>query len=169
MKVLLADIPDEGLVVDVREKPEGDDVPLVSPLEAHLELKKAGEEVFVQGVLRADVDLVCSRCLKNIRKSLEIPLNASFHPMPQLGTERHELKKDEMDLDFYKGDEIDLGDLLKEQVLLHMEIKPLCDENCRGLCPQCGKDLNTGECLCTGRATDPRLEVLKKFMNKGKE
>jgi len=169
MKVRVADIPDEGLIVDVREKPGGDDAPLTSPIEAHLELRKSGQSVHVHGRLGGDIEVACSRCLKPVKRTLELPLDVTFHPMPEMGPDKHELQMDEMDLDFYEGDSIDLGGLLREQVLLNMDIKPLCDENCRGICQQCGKDLSTGDCLCKKEATDSRLEVLRKFMDKGKE
>ncbi len=50
-----------------------------------------------------------------------------------------------------------------------MQMKPLCDENCKGICPNCGADLNAGTCRCDKQEIDPRLEVLKKLLNKGKE
>lgn len=157
------------MVVDVSEKPGGEDIPLASPIEAHLELMKAGQSVHVHGNLRGEIEVTCSRCLTQVKRTLDLPLDVTFLPLPELGSEKHELQMDEMDLDFYEGDSIDLGSLLREQVILNMDIKPLCDENCRGICQRCGKDLSTGDCLCKEEATDSRLEVLRKFMDKGKE
>jgi uncharacterized protein len=169
MKIVIADIPDEGLVVDFNEKFSGEDIRLPSPVEAHLEIHGAGKEIIVEGRLKADLELQCSRCLKDFRRSLDIPVNVVYHPIADIGNEKHELKDDEMDMGFYMGEELNMQELLKEQILLNIQMKPLCAESCRGICPQCGTDLNSGQCSCAKKEGDLRLEVLKKFLEKRKE
>src|SRR4030067_53970 len=61
------------------------------------------------------------------------------------------------------GDELDLSDLVKEQIILNLPMKPLCNDSCKGICLQCGTDLNSFNCSCSERGIDPRLEVLKNF------
>jgi uncharacterized protein len=169
MKIAVSDISDEGLILDFQEKFTLEDIFLFAPVQAHLEMSKVGDEVTVRGGLRADAGLQCSRCLKEIRRMMEIPVEVVYHPEKELDSERHELRDDEMDTGFYKGEEIDLRDLLKEQLLLNRQMKPLCDENCRGICPVCGIDFNTDECKCEKKQIDPRLEKLKDFFNERKE
>jgi uncharacterized protein len=96
-------------------------------------------------------------------------MNVVYHPAEEIGSEKHELHGDEMDMGFYQGEDLDLEELLREQVMLNAQMKPLCSETCKGLCPKCGRDLNTGSCSCVQKETDPRLEVLKKLLDKGKE
>jgi len=169
MKILIADIPDEGLSLDIEEKLNIQDIPVSAPVTARLELNKTRQEIIISGMVSAELDLQCSRCLNDFKRKLDIPVNVVYHPIDEIGMETHALKDDELDLGFYSGDELDLQELLKEQLLLNIQMKPLCDENCKGICPNCGADLNVAECNCKKREVDPRLEVLKNLLNKRKE
>lgn len=164
MKILITDIPDEGLYLDIEEKFGDEEVPLVSPVKARLELTKAYSEIIVAGNVSAELELECSRCLKKYRRIMNEPVNVVYHPLAEIGTDRHELKDDEMDMGFYQGEELDLQELIREQVMLNIQMKPLCDENCKGICSQCGTDLNTGTCSCEAKKVDSRLEILKKLL-----
>ncbi len=166
MKILIADITEEGLEVDIEESFRFEEVPLVSPVKAHLGLTKAHREIIVSGNVTAELELECSRCLKKYRRVVNEPVNVVYHPIEEIGADRHELKDDEMDMGFYKGEELDLRDLLKEQLILNIQMKPLCDENCKGICSHCGTDLNTETCSCETEKIDSRLEVLKKLLEK---
>jgi uncharacterized protein len=169
MKIVITDIPDEGLTVDVEEKLSLEEVSAGSPVKGTLQVNKSDREVIVIGKVTSVLDLQCSRCLKGFRRPLDIPVNVVYHPVEEIAEERHGLKDDEMDMGFYRGEEIDLQELVREQVLLNMQMKPLCDEDCKGICPNCGADLNAGSCGCETRKIDPRLEVLKKLLDRGKE
>lgn len=167
MKIVIADIPDEGLDVDIEEKVNIEDGSLTSPVVSRLSLNKVDREIIITGRLKAEMEVQCSRCLKDFTQSLNIPVNVVYHPAEDAGAgERHALKDDELDMGFYRGEELDLQELLKEQILLNTQMKPLCEEQCKGICPKCGKDLNTGQCDCSQREIDPRLEVLKIFLEK---
>ena len=169
MKIRIPDIPEEGLEVDVEEDLSIEGALAASPVKARLSITKVSGEVMVSGDMSLDLETACSRCLKRIRQEQKLPVNVVYHPADEIGSERHELHGDEMDMGFYRGEELDLRELLNEQVMLNLQMKPLCDEACRGICPRCGTDLNTGDCACKERETDPRLEVLKKLLEKGKE
>jgi uncharacterized protein len=169
MKLLIEDIPDEGLELDLKEKVELEDTPLFSPVTAHIELLRRDREIMVTGSLGAEVELQCSRCLKSFRRTLKIQVNVVYHPVEEIGSARHELRDDEMDMGFYRGEELDISELLREQILLNLQMKYLCDESCKGLCPHCGADLNSESCTCAEKTADPRLEVLKNFLEKRKE
>jgi uncharacterized protein len=169
MKIQIPDIPEEGLEVDVEEDLSIEGISAVSPAKARLSITKMAAEIMVSGVLSLELENDCSRCLKRIRQVQNLPVSVVYHPADEIGSEKHELHGDEMDMGFYRGDELDLRELLSEQVMLNLQMKPLCDETCKGICPKCGTDLNTGTCNCETRETDPRLEVLKKLLEKGKE
>lgn len=164
MKILITDIPDEGLYLDIEEKFGDEEVPLVSPVKARLEMTKAYSEIIVAGNVSAELELECSRCLKKYRRIMNEPVNVVYHPLAEIGTDRHELKDDEMDMGFYQGEELDLQELIREQVMLNIQMKPLCDENCKGICSQCGTDMNTDTCSCEAKKVDSRLEILKKLL-----
>ena len=112
------------------------------------------------------VGLTCSRCLEsfphplhqrfNLRFSQEIPKDIDPNEDADL-----ELTADQMGLLFFKGDELDLGDAVQEQVILALPLKPVCSSACKGLCPGCGADLNLGPCGCGGNGGDSPFDVLK--------
>lgn len=169
MKILLEDIPEEGLSLDIQEKFEIESHSLVSPVSAHLDIYKTGPEVIINGRLVTELEFQCSRCLKNFNRHMDVNIDLVYHPLEEITAERHALKDDEMETGFYTGAEIDLQDVLKEQILLNINMKPLCDDNCRGICPQCGNDLNKQGCSCEKKEVDPRFQVLKQFLEKRKE
>ena len=164
MKLKIPDIPEEGLDLDIEESIETDIV--LSPASARLRIDKAGAEVMVTGDLRAEIKLTCSRCLKEFNRNLTVPVNVVYHSIEELKDEAHlnEVKSEELDLDFYSGEELDLLDLVKEQVELNIPMKPLCDDACKGICPKCGTDLNIKSCTCSVKDIDPRFEPLKKLL-----
>ena len=164
MKIRIPDIPDEGLTLDIEESIDTNSV--LSPVSARLRTEKAGAEIMVKGDLRAEIKLICSRCLKEYNGKLTIPVDVVYHPVEELKDEAHlnEVKSEELDLDFYSGEEIDLLDLVKEQVELNIPMKPLCDDACKGICPKCGTDLNIRSCTCSVKDIDPRFESLKKLL-----
>ena len=165
MKIIISEIPDEGLDVEFRETVTFDAG--ASPVQAQLKIKKVGAEVVVSGNILTTVELECSRCLKDFRSELAFPFEAIFHPVEQLKQEEnHELKVEELDMGFYLKDELDLFDIIKEQIMLNLPMKPLCDDLCKGICLQCGADLNAGDCGCSEKDIDSRLVVLKELLDK---
>ncbi len=170
MKIVLSEITEEGLDIDFEETFTAGPLRLLSPVRAKLRIDKVGSEVLARGELVSDIELQCSRCLASFSKDVSINVNVVYHPLEELtGEEKHEIKEDELDMGFYKGDELDIHDLVQEQIMLSVPMKPLCKETCRGLCPRCGADLNITRCSCEQREPDPRLAVLKKLLDDGKE
>lgn len=169
MKIVIPDIPEEGLFVELEEKISIEGLSVSSPVKVQLAVNKAATEVMVRGSLSVELEMECSRCLKGMRQEQDLLVNVVYHPADEIGSEKHGLHDDEMDMGFYTGEELDLQELIREQILLSVEMKPLCSEACRGLCPKCGIDLNSSTCACIQKEIDPRLEVLKKLLDKEKE
>jgi uncharacterized protein len=166
MKIIISEIPDDWLDAEFEETVSFDGVP--SPVRAKLKIQKVGTEVVVNGNITADIQLQCSRCLNDFKWDLSFPFEVVFHPVEQLeGEEHREIKAEELNMGFYSKDELDLTDLIKEQIMLNLPMKPLCSNLCKGICPQCGADLSAGDCGCTGQDIDSRLVGLKKFLEKG--
>ena len=80
--------------------------------------------------------------------------------------EEREVAEDDVTTAFYKEDSIDLGELMHEQFVLALPMKPLCAETCRGLCVHCGTNLNKDTCACAPEWTDPRLAALKGLLDR---
>ena len=165
MKIIISEMPGEGLDVEFQETVTFDAGP--SLVQAQLKIKKIDTQVVVNGNIWADAELQCSRCLKVFKSRISFPFEAVFYPIEQLKEEeKHELKVEELDMGFYAKDELDLFDIIKEQIMLNLPMKALCNDSCKGICLRCGADLNAGDCSCSKKDIDPRLVTLKKFLNK---
>ena len=111
------------------------------------------------------VSLKCDRCLEAFRSDLEIPFSVFLvSPKSEQGEAEVELLDEDLEVDFIQGETIDLDATIKEQIFLSLPMKSICKEECLGLCPLCGGNLNEGPCLCSQRKTNPgfsKLESLK--------
>ncbi|MDA2928370.1 DUF177 domain-containing protein [Acidobacteria bacterium AH-259-O06] len=146
---------------------------LQRPVRSELRVSLSGGQVLVVGEVQADLQVVCCRCLKpfphRIRKGFEV----EYWPDPALEAEGEEfgLTYTDLVIGFYRKDRLDVSAVISEQIVLEMPMKPVCQEACKGLCDQCGADLNEGNCNCQRRSVDPRLAVLldvKKRLSKEK-
>ena len=121
---------------------------------------RAGQELFFQGHLDGGVIGHCARCLEEYRFELGKDFFVVLVPKADLPAEV-ELSDDDLDLSFYQGDQIDLSPLVREQIILALPTRPLCREDCEGLCPTCGANLNAQCCACAAAPSDPRLAILR--------
>jgi len=119
--------------------------------------------VFIKGSFSAQIDICCSRCLENTKLSIGADFAYTLIPAKAETREDLELTPEELEISYYKGDFIDLGPIICEQIILQIPIKALCSEECKGLCPQCGANLNTSSCNCRLNFVDNRMAVLKNF------
>jgi uncharacterized protein len=112
--------------------------------------------------VRTGLELSCSRCLEPFQLPVDVAFDLRFLPATEMATQdEREVQEDDFEISYYRDDQIDLNELLREQFYLELPMKPLCVEGCRGLCPQCGTNLNTGTCTCAPQWEDPRLAPLK--------
>ncbi len=133
----------------------------LTPVEAVGEAAKLGNLYYVKGEMKADVDFVCSRCLKPFTEHAVVPFSETFAT-----AEAEEMLDEESDILPLEGDEIELDPLLQEDFLLEMPTFPLCEKDCKGLCPTCGVNRNEQACSCKNERIDPRLAGLADFFNK---
>ncbi len=119
----------------------------------------------VEGKLRTEAALTCSRCLADFETALASHFHVTYtREIPggeEAPGEARELDAEEMGLVPFNGEEIDFKDMLQEQIILAIPMQPLCHTDCQGLCSHCGTDLNRGECNCRADTVDPRLAALK--------
>lgn len=135
----------------------------VKNVDATFFLTKTSGAVYIKGSFSALVDICCSRCLE----SVALPIGADFEytmmPLKVETAEEIELKAEDLEISFYEGDFIDLAPIVREQIILQIPMKVLCREDCKGLCPHCGTNLNMSACGCRNEVVDSRLAVLKNF------
>lgn len=169
---------------------ESGDFRVTSPVHLTADLTKSGAKVLLKGRLTATLELACSRCVEMFEVPVDATLDLTFVPavepakpvvetaVParQKKAPRHghvdveldgtEVAADDLGLSEYSGDAIDLGQMMREQFYLALPMKPLCQPDCKGLCPVCGKNRNRETCSCESTWVDPRFEVLKNFRKK---
>ena len=115
----------------------------------------------VNGEIRASLNQCCSRCLEDMVTSLTIAFSEEYkEAVPESGDALAQ------EINYFNGDEINITELVRENILLAEPIKPVCSVDCRGLCPECGGNLNTNTCGCNSVKVDPRLAVLEKLLLK---
>jgi len=117
-------------------------------------------DVVVQGQLTATVPQTCGRCVEAFPARVDVRLDVRLLPRPATG-DSMELGADDLDVDFYTDDQVDLSRVVENETTLALPMKPLCREDCRGLCPVCGGNRNLAPCACPERAPDPRLAPLR--------
>ncbi len=168
MKLVIEDIPEEGLSLDTKDK--GSDfaglekVAFLEPVAAHFEIQKTSEDVIrVEGSVLAKVTLQCSRCLVEFEDSLSPQFSLLMLRGGEEGGEK-ELSRDDLSIKHFTGTELETTVIVSEELALALPTKVVCKSDCRGLCPSCGADLNTDKCDCVVEPkVDIRLEKLKDF------
>lgn len=125
-------------------------VKLKSPLTVSGNAVYDGEVINLKGSISGLLEVVCSRCLENFDYDVNVDFDEVFA----------KFTKDE-DVYPFEGDTIELTDMVIDNLILHVPIKFLCSENCRGLCPECGSNLNRHQCNCNIEDIDSKFAVLK--------
>jgi uncharacterized protein len=147
--------PDDLNPVDER-------IRLIAPATVTGKVKSAGNQVSVKGHIDTRAQVECDRCLQKV----ELPVSADFALEYITGSdyessEAAELTEAEMSVSVFDGEAIDVDEIVKEQIQLAVPTRTLCREDCKGICPECGIDRNTGECSCVTDDIDPRWAALK--------
>ena len=135
---------------------------VVAPVALSFDILKDKEQFHLTGTIRTTLELPCSRCLEPFTSPVDASFDLRYQPHAlNTGNDEREIEEDDLSTAFYENDEIDLGQLMREQFYLSVPMKPLCQDDCRGLCPVCGTNLNRGTCACKQDWEDPRLAVLR--------
>ena len=141
---------------------DGDAYRIVAPVDLAFEIHKDKDKFRLVGTVKTELELACSRCLEPFRLAVNAPFDLRYLPASEVSTDaEREVEDEDLETSYYENDAIDLNELLREQFYLALPMKPLCEDNCRGLCPQCGTNLNSGSCDCAPVWEDPRLAPLK--------
>jgi uncharacterized protein len=128
---------------------------------------RVGMDMRVRGEVKSKVIAICDRCLNEVIIPIEAPFDLLYLPEdPAAGhAGETELHNRDLDLAVYENDQINLDDLVLEQLELNLPSRVLCREDCRGLCSECGADMNLEECQCQ-KPVDPRWQALADLKNR---
>ena len=167
MLLHLDDILPEGIDIEVCLDPEDPavrELDIREPVSGSFNIRKVGHQIVVRGTVVGDVKLRCARCLGEFDFSVQEEVEIELRPVFDLERSGHDLElgSDDLDIDFFVGDALDLGHIVAEQIALLIPMKPLCKEDCAGICSKCGAKRAENPCNCLAEETDDRWgELLK--------
>jgi uncharacterized protein len=146
--------------------PVDERVNLAQPAEVKGSIRRTGDVAVVNGHVETRVRVECDRCLKPV----ELPVSADFAIEYITGADYESssaaaLSEEELSVSVFDGESIDVDEIVKEQILLEVPARTLCRDDCKGICPECGIDLNSGQCNCAVDDVDPRWAALKSLKN----
>ena len=141
---------------------DSDGFTVATPVDLAFDVTKDKAQFSLAGRVRTTLELPCSRCLEPFRRAVDAAFDLRYLPRSvNTGDDEREVQEDDLSTAFYENETIDLGQLMREQLYLSLPMKPLCGGDCKGLCPECGTNLNRGACGCKRDWEDPRLAALK--------
>lgn len=136
-------------------------------VEEHQGKRQVIKDIRVKGDLSTRLQISCARCLEPVDQVVARSFDLLYRPQGiDAKAEELSVTDVEAEIGYYRGDGLELEDILREQILLALPLKTVCKENCKGLCPHCGKNLNLEECSCAEPVEDPRWAALKDIRHK---
>jgi uncharacterized protein len=160
-KILSAEEPLEGFP-NLLAMQEAGECLFLAPLKVRLTISREYDHIRVNGRVETVLNLNCARCLAEYRMEIDSPFTIFYLRAEGVAQDEDvELAEEELISATYEGDEIDFTAEISEQIILAIPLKPLCRENCRGLCAVCGGDLNEAECACNRDDINLKFSALK--------
>ncbi len=138
---------------------------LAGPITGHARLHRTNESIVVDGVAHTPVLLECSRCLTEFSTTLDVPLRETFYPSIDIETGLPvRLPEDETGFVIDDHHQIDLREAIRQNLVLAIPLQPLHSEDCKGLCPECGRDLNVEPHTHETEQRDERFAALRQLL-----
>lgn len=139
-------------------------IELLEPIQISGRIEKAGQDFRLKGTVRLRAGTICSRCGEDAQWPLDSEFETVLIPRKEtISGSEHELSSNELSEAYFEGPEIDLSGYFREQIELERPMQIVCRDDCKGLCPGCGVNLNTETCTCKKEEGDPRLAVLRQL------
>ena len=132
-------------------------------------VEKHSYRIDISGNIKGKAEVNCVRCLKLLETDIDISFVSSYVSSEYESREKEiQISGDDLDVDFYQNEEIDLAQLIREQIILNAPQTALCKLDCAGLCQICGENKNEKKCNCSEREIDPRFKVLENLSREKK-
>lgn len=136
-------------------------------IEEHQGAREVIQDIRVVGEMSTRVEVACARCLDPVSRDVARNFDLLYRPLgSDAGRAEISVTQAEAEIGYYTGEGVLLEDILREQLLLEVPIKVVCREECKGLCPHCGQNLNQGSCDCVEESKDPRWDALRGLRDK---
>ena len=156
-------------VADLPAEPQ-DDYALAAPVRLTLRVFKDGVKYRLVGRLASTLQLACCRCLEAFEAPVDLPIDLLYLPQSENdGEGESEIADEDLSTAFYREEQINLDLMVREQFQLSLPMKPLCRDDCHGLCPVCGINRNRERCGCDTSWHDPRLAALETLLSDGRK
>jgi uncharacterized protein len=155
---------------------DADDLRILGDVQFDGVLQKKDLRFRLKGRVQARLELTCGRCAEPFALPVDTEVDLTYVPQPSASTGSHtsahakaadaeiELSDEDLTTAYYRDHVLDFAEMLREQFYLALPMRPLCREDCKGLCPHCGTNLNTAPCACDVRWQDPRLAALQSLL-----
>ena len=149
----------------------GGEIAATEPVRLRYRLTHTGDRhIWLEARLTARARLTCDRCLERYDAVLETRYEEEYRPRPAgAAAEAEPDDAGETRVAYYDDHRVDLREGVRQNLLLAMPAKQLCREDCRGLCPRCGRNLNEGPCDCPAEEGDPRLAALEEWLRQHRD
>lgn len=152
---------DDADTLDLRE--EG--IERAGPITGTVRLHRTNQGIYADGRVEVPVRLQCTRCLDEFTTTINFPLREEYYPTIDVNTGVPvPAPESELAFPIDRHHEVDLREAIRQNLLVALPVKALCREDCAGLCPQCGKNLNEGPCDCVPETADARFAVLRDLL-----
>ena len=176
MEILIEQITEEGLVFKFEKSVEtfpvlaemvaNGECKFAAPIRTAVKPLRIGDVVKIDGDIETSVRLPCSRCLQPFQISLKPHFALTYmrratDVIEDTKPREVELSAEDTGIVYFQGEKIDLKEPVQEQVIMEFPLRALCKQDCRGLCPRCGADLNEELCDCERRSSPGKFDVLK--------
>jgi len=162
---------------ELRPGADAEDLRILGDVRFDGALQKKDQRFRLHGRVQATLELTCGRCAETFQLPIDAEIDLTYVPEPAsqpqaYGSGGHkrgndpeiELHDEDLTTAYYRDHMLDFADMLREQFYLAIPMRPLCREDCKGLCPHCGTNWNTGSCACDVRWRDPRLAGLQSLL-----
>lgn len=154
---------------------EGEEYRVIAPVDLRFTIHKDHDRFRLVGTVKTQLGLECSRCVEPFVLPVDREFDLRFLPSTAVDAVKSEddeteveVEEDDVSITYYRDEQIDLIELLREQFYLALPMKPLCTPACKGICPQCGTNRNLTACDCNPQMEDTRMDVLKTLITKRK-
>lgn len=127
--------------------------------------EKDSEDVHASVDVKGEIETFCARCLETMTHAMDLHLETDYMPASPEMSKNLEEERVSSETGYYRRS-IRLGDYIASEMVLALPLRFICDEQCKGLCPDCGANLNREECRCEKKPGDPRLQKLAELKEK---
>jgi len=147
---------------------EVEDVNFIHPISGAVKLFRQNTQIYVTAQLKTEIEIECGKCLEEFETTLNASLEVQYRTTSD--SEKAGWLDEDVGVKYYTGEHINIVEDIYQAMMVEMPLWPICSEDCRGLCQQCGHNLNLGDCHCQKLAPkSPKFAVLQELLNRTKQ